>query len=177
MPNLGHNVVLQSPSSIAMSNGKNLIPNVGKTKVGVSKRQPKSRIRKEKTKGKTQGKSTKGKRKTKEKNKKERKEKLITQPNSIIPRIVIIGDLHGDLFLALDSLELAGVIDKNQNWIGGTTIVVQTGDQLDRARDVEDDEEGKEKIDDEANEAVDKDEKEDGRSIEDGESSNVSRFR
>ena len=47
-------------------------------------------------------------------------------------RLVAIGDLHGDYRATKKVLKLAGVIDNNQNWIGGATVVVQTGDQLDR---------------------------------------------
>jgi hypothetical protein len=52
-------------------------------------------------------------------------------------RIVAIGDLHGDFDLAIKSLQIARVIsveNKKIKWIGGNTIVVQTGDQLDSAR-------------------------------------------
>jgi hypothetical protein len=50
-------------------------------------------------------------------------------------RIVAIGDLHGDLSATRNALLLAGVIDENDLWVGGTTVVVQTGDQLDRGDD------------------------------------------
>lgn len=53
-------------------------------------------------------------------------------------RIIAIGDLHGDFDLAIKSLQIARVISVENNkikWIGGNTIVVQTGDQLDSARD------------------------------------------
>lgn len=47
-------------------------------------------------------------------------------------RVVAIGDLHGDI-TALRSALLAGqLIDRHGRWIGGKTIVVQTGDQIDR---------------------------------------------
>jgi len=46
--------------------------------------------------------------------------------------IIAMGDLHGDLQGTLEVLEKASVIDENQNWIGGDSIVVQTGDQIDR---------------------------------------------
>jgi 3',5'-cyclic AMP phosphodiesterase CpdA len=48
------------------------------------------------------------------------------------PRIVAIGDLHGDLDATRRALLLGGAIDREDNWIGGKLIVVQTGDQLDR---------------------------------------------
>ena len=47
-------------------------------------------------------------------------------------RIVAIGDVHGaaDGFAAI--LTAAGLIDANKQWIGGRTILVQTGDVTDR---------------------------------------------
>src|SRR6185295_6348194 len=50
-------------------------------------------------------------------------------------RIVAIGDLHGDVSAARGVLRLAGVIDAAGAWTGGRTVVVQTGDQLDRGDD------------------------------------------
>jgi hypothetical protein len=47
-------------------------------------------------------------------------------------RIVAIGDLHGDLDATRQALRLAGAMDENDHWIGGTLVLVQTGDQLDR---------------------------------------------
>ena len=47
-------------------------------------------------------------------------------------RIVAMGDWHGDLGAARVALRLAGAIDDEGRWIGGTLVVVQTGDQLDR---------------------------------------------
>ena len=49
-------------------------------------------------------------------------------------RIICLGDIHGDLLATKKSLQLAQVIDKNGNWIGGDTVVVQVGDQVDRCR-------------------------------------------
>jgi hypothetical protein len=51
------------------------------------------------------------------------------------PRIVAIGDVHGDLDATRRALRLAGAIDGQDRWIGGRLIVVQTGDQLDRGDD------------------------------------------
>ena len=51
------------------------------------------------------------------------------------PRIVAMGDWHGDLDAARQSLRLAGAIDDHDRWIGGELVVVQTGDQLDRGDD------------------------------------------
>jgi hypothetical protein len=59
-----------------------------------------------------------------------------------VSRLVAIGDLHGDLKVTLQVLRLAKVIpldiypnnvDKIR-WIGGSTWIVQCGDQIDRCR-------------------------------------------
>jgi hypothetical protein len=52
-----------------------------------------------------------------------------------VDRIVAIGDIHGDFELLKSTLKLAKVIDDNNEWIGGKTIIVQVGDQIDRCRD------------------------------------------
>ncbi len=57
------------------------------------------------------------------------------------PRVVAIGDLHGDLERALAVLRLAGLVDEGGHWSAGETVFVQTGDLLDRGDD------GKETID------------------------------
>jgi hypothetical protein len=67
--------------------------------------------------------------------------------NFIFPKVeklVAIGDIHGDLPVAIKALKLAGVINKNIpndtknieeiHWIGDKTHVVQLGDQIDRVR-------------------------------------------
>lgn len=55
-------------------------------------------------------------------------------PSILLPvkRIIAIGDVHGDYKATLLSLRKAGVIDNKNKWIGGSTVVVQLGDQLDR---------------------------------------------
>jgi len=56
---------------------------------------------------------------------------------SVLPpveRIIVIGDLHGDWDMTIKSLKVGKVIDNNNNWIGGETVVVQVGDQIDRCR-------------------------------------------
>ena len=61
-----------------------------------------------------------------------------------VDRIIAIGDLHGDMKLTKQCLELACVINKGtltwKKWINpntgkpGSTVVVQVGDQIDRCR-------------------------------------------
>lgn len=48
------------------------------------------------------------------------------------PRLIAIGDVHGDLAATKRALRLAGAIDASDKWIGGELVIVQTGDQLDR---------------------------------------------
>ena len=47
-------------------------------------------------------------------------------------RIVAIGDVHGDLKTLTSILRKAELIDENMQWTGGTTVLVQLGDILDR---------------------------------------------
>lgn len=42
-----------------------------------------------------------------------------------VPRIIAIGDLHGDLEKARRAFRLGGLIDERDHWIGGTTTGVQ----------------------------------------------------
>lgn len=60
-----------------------------------------------------------------------------------VNRIIVIGDLHGDYDITIQTLILAGLIDTTVTintpvdkikWIGGDTFVVQVGDQIDRCR-------------------------------------------
>lgn len=51
------------------------------------------------------------------------------------PRMIAVGDLHGDLAIARDVLRQVGAIDEHDRWIGGSLVVVQTGDQIDRGPD------------------------------------------
>ena len=61
-----------------------------------------------------------------------------------VKKLIAIGDIHGDLSVAIKSFKLAEVIDINIpinnthitkiKWIGGKTVVVQLGDQIDRVR-------------------------------------------
>ena len=50
-------------------------------------------------------------------------------------RIVAIGDLHGDLSQTRAVLKKAGIIDNKDAWVGGETVLVHTGDILDRGDD------------------------------------------
>lgn len=50
-------------------------------------------------------------------------------------RVVAIGDLHGDLSAARAALRAAGAIDARDRWTAGDTVIVQTGDVLDRGDD------------------------------------------
>jgi len=51
-------------------------------------------------------------------------------------RIIAIGDIHGDLQLAIKSFKIANLIDNKLNWIANPpdTIVIQVGDQIDSCR-------------------------------------------
>jgi hypothetical protein len=49
-----------------------------------------------------------------------------------VPRILAIGDVHGDFAATRAALRLAGAIDESDRWSGGSLVVVQVGDQLDR---------------------------------------------
>ena len=49
-----------------------------------------------------------------------------------VDRIVAFGDVHGAYDELIDLLQDAGVIDKDLNWIGGSTHVVSVGDLVDR---------------------------------------------
>lgn len=53
-------------------------------------------------------------------------------------RVIAIGDIHGDLHLAIESFRLAKLIDENMEWIADPpdTIVVQVGDQIDSCRPI-----------------------------------------
>jgi hypothetical protein len=59
-----------------------------------------------------------------------------SQPHILPPakRIIVLGDIHGDWDMMINALKIGKVIDNDHNWIGGETIVVQVGDQIDRCR-------------------------------------------
>ena len=51
-------------------------------------------------------------------------------------RIVAVGDLHGDASNALLLLDALEVVDrKTREWKGGNTLLIQTGDIIDRGPD------------------------------------------
>jgi len=50
-------------------------------------------------------------------------------------RVVAIGDLHGDLTATRRAFRTSKVIDEADQWIGGNSVVVQTGDVLDRGNE------------------------------------------
>jgi hypothetical protein len=56
-------------------------------------------------------------------------------PPVTIPRIVAIGDLHGDYTAWRAIAAAAQLIDDKGRWAGGTTALVQTGDVADRGPD------------------------------------------
>lgn len=51
------------------------------------------------------------------------------------PRVVAVGDLHGDLAATQAVLRLAGALGADGHWAGGDLVLVQTGDQVDRGGD------------------------------------------
>ncbi len=59
------------------------------------------------------------------------------QPGTLpaVPRIVCIGDVHGDLGRVVELLRILRIIDENTQWIAEpkNTVVVQLGDQIDSA--------------------------------------------
>jgi len=57
-------------------------------------------------------------------------------PSTLPPqeKILVLGDIHGDFNMLKHLLRKGQVINKSNNWIGGNTIVVQVGDQIDSCR-------------------------------------------
>jgi hypothetical protein len=55
-------------------------------------------------------------------------------PATALPfhRIVAVGDLHGDFSAWRDILRAASLVDSKGRWTGGATILIQTGDAVDR---------------------------------------------
>ena len=50
-------------------------------------------------------------------------------------RIVAVGDIHGDYDAFVSLLQRAKLVNNNIHWIGGKSILIQTGDFLDRGLD------------------------------------------
>ena len=46
-------------------------------------------------------------------------------------RILVLGDLHADYKKTVDLFTYFDIIDYNNKWTGGNTIIVQLGDQMD----------------------------------------------
>jgi len=62
---------------------------------------------------------------------------LAAAPSAAPPaRIVAVADVHGAGATFAKLLQRAGLIDDRQQWVGGTAVLVQTGDLLDRGTDV-----------------------------------------
>lgn len=59
----------------------------------------------------------------------------LAAPALATPRIVAVGDLHGDHAAFVAILRAARLIDERDRWIGGDAIFVQTGDITDRGPD------------------------------------------
>lgn len=56
-------------------------------------------------------------------------------PDSVVPpvpRIVVIGDIHGDWSALKSSLKAAQVTNRHDDWVGAGTHLVQVGDLIDR---------------------------------------------
>ena len=57
------------------------------------------------------------------------------QPAGPVHRIVAVGDLHGDFAAWRAIAQAAGLTDARGRWTGGATVLVQTGDVVDRGPD------------------------------------------
>jgi hypothetical protein len=57
---------------------------------------------------------------------------LVPAAASPLHRIVAVGDLHGDFSAWRDILRSASLVDNKGHWSGGDTILIQTGDAVDR---------------------------------------------
>jgi len=57
------------------------------------------------------------------------------RPAPPIHRIVAVGDLHGDFAAWRAIATAAGLVDRQGRWAGGDTVLVQTGDVVDRGPD------------------------------------------
>lgn len=57
------------------------------------------------------------------------------EPAPASPRIVAVGDLHGDFDAYVQIIRAAGLVDERNRWAAGRAIFVQTGDIVDRGPD------------------------------------------
>lgn len=46
--------------------------------------------------------------------------------SAVAHRIVAVGDIHSDVKAAVSVLKMAGLIDSQENWIGGTNTFIST---------------------------------------------------
>lgn len=53
----------------------------------------------------------------------------------VFKRVVAVGDIHGDYKKLIKVLHTAKIIDNKSNWIAKDTILIQTGDLIDRGND------------------------------------------
>lgn len=53
--------------------------------------------------------------------------------DSVPNRIVVVGDIHGDIDAARAAFQLADAINDSDEWIGGNLVVVQLGDLIGRS--------------------------------------------
>jgi len=58
--------------------------------------------------------------------------RLSGDANAAQPRLVVVGDVHGDIDGLVNILGRTGLIDGQRRWKGGTATLVQTGDYFDR---------------------------------------------
>ena len=62
---------------------------------------------------------------------------LSVQPSALAePRIVVMGDLHGDFPRLIELLQMSELADSQSKWVGGDAILVITGDLMDRGPQV-----------------------------------------
>src|SRR5262249_53339165 len=62
-------------------------------------------------------------------------------PLAAAERVVAVGDIHGAYEAFVSVLQTAGIVDRDLAWTGGKTILIQTGDVMNRgprSRDAQD---------------------------------------